>query len=310
VSGRLLSTLALVSLAVAVSLTALSGASFTDTSSNPQTISAAADWTAPTAEASTIAKTQGGAVGYVKEKGTYYVYADVAESGNPASGTSSVKANVSTITSGQTAVSLVAGSYTVGGVSYDYRSAQLTASPGTAAGSKSYSLTLTDTAGNARTQNFSTTVDNGPFAGSSFDTANGGSESGKPEKGDTVTFTYNKAPEPGSILSGWTGSAATSVSVTITQSASNDSLAVSGTNLGTVALKGNYVSKTVTFSSSSMELSGNSIVITLGSPSSSNDLVDENGNKAPVWSPLASAYDRAANACTTTSVTASSDRQF
>lgn len=308
--GRALSALTLTALAVASSLVVLSGASFTDTSSNPQTVSAAADWIAPVAEVSTIVKSQGGAAGYVKEKGTYYVYADVAESGNPASGTSSVKANVSVLTSGQTAVSLVAGSYSAGGIAYDYRSAQLTASSGLSAGSKSYSLTSTDAVGNSRTQNFTATVDNGPFAGSAFDTANGGSESGKPEKGDAVTFTYNKAPEPGSILSGWTGGAAAGVSVTITQSSSNDSLSVSGTNLGTVALKGNYVSKTVTFSSSSMVLSGNSIVITLGSPSSSSSLEDENSNKAPVWSPSSSAYDRAANACATTSVTAASDRQF
>lgn len=85
---------------------------------------------------------------------------------------------------------------------------------------------------------------------------------------------------------------------------------MSGTNLGTVALKGNYVSKTVTFSSSSMVLSGNSIVITLGTPSASSSLEDENGNKAPVWTPSASAYDRAANASATTTVTAANDRQF
>lgn len=227
VSARSLSVLALAALAIAASLVAFSGASFTDTSSNPQAISAAADWTAPTAETSAIGKSQNvqnGATGYVKAGGTYFVYADVAESGNPASGVTSVKANVSAVTSGQTAVSLVAGSYTAGGVVYDYRSVQLTATSGLSAGSKAFSLTLVDGAGNSRTQNFSMTIDSGPFAGSSFDTANGGSESGKPEKGDTVTFTYNKAPEAASILSTWTGSAATSVSVTITQSASNDSL--------------------------------------------------------------------------------------
>lgn len=282
---------------------------FTDTTSNSQTVSAAADWTAPTAEASAIAKSQGGTVGYVKEKGTYYVYAQVAESGNPASGVASVKANASTITSGQTAVPLVAGSYTAGGVSYDYRSAQLTASSGLAAGAKSYSLTLVDGAGNSRTQTFSATVDNGPLSGSSFSTANGGAIGGKPEQGDTVTFTYSKAPEPSSILAEWSGAAAASVSVTITQSASNDSLSVPGANLGTVALKGDYVSKTTTFNSSSMVLSGNSVTITLGNPGASSAL-EEKTKRAPVWTPSASVYDRAANACSTANVTAVSERQF
>ena len=78
---------------------------------------------APSASASVIAKPQGGTAGYVTlESATYYVYANVADSGNPASGIASVKANVSNVTSGQTAVALVAGSYTVDGVSYNYRS--------------------------------------------------------------------------------------------------------------------------------------------------------------------------------------------
>lgn len=115
-----------------------SAASFTDSKQNPQTVTAIADWTAPSAEASVIAPTSGGTPGYLKTaKPTYYVYAKVSDSGNPASGITSVKANVNNLTSGQTAVTLTAGSYSVGGVSYNYRSASLTA--GTlSAGSKAY----------------------------------------------------------------------------------------------------------------------------------------------------------------------------
>lgn len=291
----------------------ISAASFTDTSQNPQAVSAVADFLAPSASASTIAKTQGGVGGYIKKGGTYYVYANITDSGNPASGIASVKANVSEVTSGQTAVSLTTagGPFLVDGVSYSHRSAQLTAGSSLGAGVEPFALALADSAGNSRSQSFSVTVDNGPCAGSAFDTANGsGNESGKPEQGDTVTFTYNKVPEAVSVLAKWTGAGAASVSVTITQSASNDSLSVAGTALGTVALKGNYVSKTVTFSSSSITLTGNSVVIVLGSASSTSSTVDENANRAPVWSPSASAYDRAANACSTATVTASSDRQF
>jgi hypothetical protein len=302
--------LSLVALAACMLAVGFSAASFTDSKQNPQTVTAIADWTAPSAEASVIAPTSGGTPGYLKSaKPTYYVYAKVSDSGNPASGVSSVKANVNNLTSGQTAVTLTAGSYSVGGVSYNYRSASLTAGTLTA-GSKAYSLALADKAENTSSAEFSVTV-LGSFAASSFATANvsGGNE-GKPEKGDTATFTYNSQPLPSSIVSGWSGAAPVSVTATITQSSSNDTLTVSSASLGTVELKGNYVSKTVTFTSSTLNLEGSSIVLTLGTPSSSSSVEDDNANRAPVWKPSASAKDLAENACSTASVTAGSDRQF
>jgi hypothetical protein len=301
--------LSLVALAACVLAVGFSAASFTDSKQNPQTVTAIADWTAPSAEASVIAPTTGGTPGYLKSaKPTYYVYAKVSDSGNPASGIASVKANVNNLTSGQTAVTLTAGSYSVGGVSYNYRSASLTA--GTlSAGSKAYSLALADKAENTSSAEFSVTV-LGSFAASSFSTTNvsGGNE-GKPEKGDTAVFTYNSQPLPSSIVSGWSGAAPVSVTATITQSSSNDTLTVAGASFGTVELKGNYVSKTVNFTSSTLSLEGSSIVLTLGTPSSS-DVEDDNGNRAPVWKPSASAKDLAENACSTASVTASNNRQF
>jgi hypothetical protein len=310
VSGRGRLALSLAALAACVLAVGLSAASFTDTSQNPQTVSADPDFLAPSAGTSAIAKAQGGVAGYVKAGGAYRVYADVSDSGNPASGIASVKADVSAVSPGQTAVSLSPGSYLVEGVAYNYRSAQLTAAAGVAAGSKSYGLVLADGDANARSQSFSVAVDNGPFAGNAFDTANGGGNSGKPEAGDTVAFTYGKAPEPASILAGWNGVTPASVSVSIGQSSSNDTLAVAGTALGSVALKGDYVAKTVTFSGSTIALVGSSVVLTLGTPSSPSSLEDENGARAPIWSPSASAYDRAANACSPATVTAAAGRQF
>jgi len=153
--ARVAAALSLAALAACALVVGFSGASFTDSTQNPQTVSAVADFLAPTAGASVIAKTQGGVTGYVKAEGTYYVYANVTESGNPASGIASVKADVSSITTGQTAATLTAGSYSVGGVSYNYRSAQLTANGNLKAGSKSYTLILTDVAGNTNTPSFS-----------------------------------------------------------------------------------------------------------------------------------------------------------
>ena len=308
--GRAQLTISLAALAACVLAVSFSAASFTDSEQNPQTVTAIADWTAPSAEASVITPTSGGTPGYLKStKPSYYVYAKVSDSGSPASGISSVKANVNNLTSGQTAVTLTAGSYSVGGVSYNYRSASLTGGTLTA-GSKAYTLALADKAGNTGSGEFSVNV-LASFTASSFATTNvsGGNE-GKPEKGDTAVFTYSSQPLPSSIVAGWSGAAPVSVTATITQSSSNDTLTVSGANLGTVELKGNYVSKTVSFTSSSLTLEGSSIVLTLGTPSSSSSIEDDNANRAPVWKPSASAKDLAENACSASSVTSGKDRQF
>jgi hypothetical protein len=304
--------LSLAVLAACALTVGLSAASFTDSSQNPQTISAVADFLGPTAGASAIAKSQGGVAGYVKKGGTYHVYANVTESGNPASGIAAVKADVSALTSGQTAVSLVAGSYGVDGDSFNYRSAQLTASSSLSAGSKSYSLALADAAGNSRTQAFAVTVDNGPFAGSDFETANAsGGTSGKAEKGDTVSFVFNKAPDPNSIVSGWDGSGAKSVTVSIADSSSNDVLSVSGATVGSVSLQGNYTNsgKTTTFTGSSLTLSGSTVTIVLGTDSAGNARSESSKSK-PTWTPSASIYDVAGNACSTTTVSGENARQF
>jgi len=306
-AASVLAVLALAALAVG-----LSSASFTAGSQNPQTVSAVADFVAPSAGASAIVKSQGGVGGYIKAKGSYHVYADVSESGNPASGTASVKADVSALTSGQTAVALSAGSYTVGGASYDYRSAQLTASSGLGAGSKSYSLALADAAGNTRSQSFTAIVDNGPFAGSGFETANAsGGTSGRAERGDTVSFSFSEAPDPASIVAGWDGSASRAVTVSIADKSGNDTLSVSGATVGSVALQGDYTTsgRTTTFSASTMSVSGATVTIVLGTDSAGNARTETDKNK-PVWTPSASTYDAAGNACATTTVTAANARQF
>jgi hypothetical protein len=308
--ARVATALSLAALAACALLAGFSGASFTDTTQNPQTLSAVTDFLAPSAGASVIAKSQGGVTGYVKAGGTYYVYASVTDSGDPASGIASVKADVSSITDKTTEV-LSAGSYTVGGVSNNYRSAQLTADGNLKAGSKSYTLTLTDAAGNVSTPSFSVTADNGPFEGSDFATGNvSGGTQGKPEKGDTVAFTFNKAPEPGSIVSGWDGSGTKSVAVSIEDKASEDTLAVEGTTIGSVALKGDFTEgKTTTFTGSSMSLSGSTVTVVLGTESAGSVKTNTGKSKA-VWTPSASVFDRAWNACSTKNVNGADAKQF
>jgi hypothetical protein len=308
---RASTAVALLALAACILAAGFSAASFTDTTSNPQTVSSEADFLAPSAT-SAIAKSQGGVAGYVKAGGGYYVYANVAESGNPASGIASVKADVSAITSRQTAATLSAGSYSVGGSSYNYRSAELKVNGGLSAGPMAYALVLTDNAGNSRTQSFSVTVDNGPLAGSDFDTANtSGGTSGKAEKGDTISYAFNKPPDPGSIVSGWDGSGSKSVTVSIADNSSNDTLTVSGATLGSVALQGNYTNtgKTSIFSGSTLTLSGSVVTIVLGSEPSGNART-ETTKPAPEWTPSTALYDAAGNACSNSKVTGENVRQF
>ena len=115
------------------------------------------DNTPPVVTASVINKTSGDKPGFVKQGGTYFVYANA----NDAAGTtgthvvSTVTANVTNITTGSTAVALTTagGPCTVGGVSYTYRSALMTASNPMVAGAKTFTVTATDASGNTGSLN-------------------------------------------------------------------------------------------------------------------------------------------------------------
>lgn len=288
-----------------------SGADFTARSANPgNSLATAADYAAPTASASIISKTQGGATGFIRAGGTYYVYANVTDTGNPASGTASVTADVSALTPGQTAAPLSAGSYSAGGATYNYRSAALTAGSTVTAGSKAYSLRSTDAAANARTQTgFTVTVDNTAPAGSDIQTANGGTKVGRPETNDRLTYTFTKALDPDSVLAGWSG-ASTAVTVRIADGgAGNDTVTIwnAGNSaqlpLGTVDLgRTDYVTATATFTSSTMTASGATITVTLGTLSGGTVGTAAKAGTM-TWTPSAAATDAAGNPVSTAPVT-------
>lgn len=286
-------------------------------------ITAATDFRAPTVSASVLAKTSGGTVGQIKKGGAYYVYANAGDTGNPASGVSTVTANVSTITSGSTAVSLSAGSFTAGGVSYGYRSASLTAGASLAAGSYSYSLTATDTAGNSQTQSgYTAVVDNTVPAGTDVQTVNGATTNGLAQAADKISFSFSKAIDPNSVLSGWSGSS-TSVVVRLNNGSgvNNDTVAVyNATNatqlpLGSVNLgRVDYTAAGITFgatgTASTMAMSGNTVTITLGTQSAAATTAAATGTMT--WTPSASATDNAGNGTSTAVVTESgaADKDF
>jgi hypothetical protein len=279
----------------------------------------------PTVAGATIAKSAGGTAGYIKQAGTYYVYANVSGSGTPPAGVSSVTADASAVTTGQTAASLTSGSYTVDGQSYNYRSAQLTAKTPLTAGSKSFTVSLTDSASTKTTTTYSVTVDNTVPAGSGIQTANaGGGTVGRAEAGDTLTLTYSEQADPNSLFAGWDG---TSMNVAVVLidggNSANDTIQVwdvprlKQIAFGTIDLgRKDYLTGHTydafgyTGTPSTMVMNGSTITITLGTPDFTADTAAGSGTMT--WTPSASATDRAGNAASTSTVTesGSGDREF
>ena len=304
VPRRLLLVAALLAVLATLAAQVTFGAFGANTGDSANNFSAAADWAAPTVSATVISKTPGYRAGHVKQGGTYYVYANVGDTGSPASGVASVTANLSAITTGATAVALVAGSYTAEGVSYGYRSASRVADSPLSAGGKSYSITSLDAAGNSGTQSgHSVTVDNTAPAASDVQAANGGSIAGRPEQSDSITYTFSEPIDPQSVLAGWTG-AATNVVVRINNANPDTVLIYNAANttqlpLGSVNLARNdYVGANRTFGAtgtpSTMVMSGSSITVTLGTQSGAGTTAAATGSS--VWTPSSAIYDRAGNA--------------
>lgn len=287
-------------------------------------VTAAPDFRAPTVTASAIGKAQGGTTGFVRKAGTYYAYANVSDSGNPASGTAGVTADLSSLTAGASAIALSPGSFSAGGQSYNYRSAQQTADSGLGEGVVSYAIATTDHASNSASGSWPATIDNTPPSGADVQATNtSGGATGRAEQGDMVTFTYSEPVEPESILAGWSGDP-TSVVVRITTGVALlggllgqpeglqvfDSANSSLLPLGAIDLKQQYVAKTallftgtMTFGApptapSTMSISNGVVTLVLGARTGNNALtVTTPGTMA--WSPSATAYDRAANQAST-----------
>jgi hypothetical protein len=276
------------------------------------------DTVAPTVSAAVIAKSAGGTAGYVRQAGQYYAYAQVTDTGSPASGVSTVRANLSNVTTGATSVALVAGPYTVQGVSYNYRTAVQTASSPLTAGATSFSITAADVAGNGGTTGgFSVTVDNTAPAGSDIQTTNvGGGTTGRAETGDTIVFTYSESMDPYIILAGWNGSA-TTVTLRLVQNGGGDRVQIfnaantTALPLGTVRLnRTDYTTATVSFTNSTMVMSGSAVTVTLGTPGGAVGTVAGTGTST--WTPVNTATDYAGNACSTAvrTETGAADKEF
>lgn len=274
------------------------------------------DVTAPLVTTTTIAKQTGYLAGFIKQLGTYYIYANVIETGG---GVLTEVSDVSALTAAGTAVPLVEGTYSAKGLPYNYRSAALVAMSPLTAGVKSYSVVSTDLAGNVRTQpSLTVTVDNTAPTASNIQTTNAGGPAGLglAAAGDTIEFTFTEQVDPASVQAAWTGTS-TNVVVRLMDGGctlilcSDDSFSVfNSTNLtqllGTVNLNrpdfhgggliGSrpYLTFGATGTPSTMEQAGATITVTLGTASGTADTAG--GSAGMQWSSApATLYDAAGN---------------
>jgi hypothetical protein len=325
---RLVTRTALAVLALAAAWSLILGGTLSAYTASTATPSgpfvAALDWVAPTVSTAVIGRTTAYDTGTIKQGATYYAYANASDTGNPASGVASVSANLSSLTTGKTAVAMTAGTYSAGGVSYGWRSPSEVAANPLAAGTSAFGVTSTDAAANSGTQSFNTTVDNtGPFASDVQSTNHTGGTVGHMDQGDTITLTYNQPVDPYSVVAGWNGSSYSDVQVALLDGggSAGDSLyfytadsspvplplgtvdlSSSGylnTGSGTYIEYGTYGAVTPT----TMIRNGASITFTLGTPSASSST--STTSAAMVWSPSATATDIAGNAASTATATQS-----
>jgi hypothetical protein len=311
-------------LGLVVGATGSTFSAFSGTTANPTSFSSNPDWTAPTVTASKIGKATGGTPaggrpGAVKTGGTYYAYANVTDSGNPASGVNTVTADLSGL-SGSTksaqALTATGGPWTVDGTTYNYRTASTLTVTG-AASSFNYPVTVVDKASpaNSAQQSFPVTIDNTAPSASDVQLNNHtGGTAGKAEQSDTIVLTFSEPIDPYSIIpsTSWNGTTAANVVVRLRDNgASSDTVEIwnaansTQLNLGSINLARtsyNTSGSTVTFgatgTASTMVASGSTITITLGAVTGTAGTAGSTGTSQ--WTPSSSAFDVAGNAMSTT----------
>jgi hypothetical protein len=291
------------------------GAFAGETDAGANIITAMPDFRGPTVSPVAIGKSTGTATtGAIQPGATYRVYADVTDVGTPPSGTDTVTADVSTVTAGQVSVALVAGSYTAGGATYNYRSEVLTAGA-LPNGPQSFSVRAVDAAGNVTIANGSVAIDNTAPAATNI-SASGGI-AGRPEVGDTMTLTYSDVMDPDSLLAGWDGSALT-VQARFRSAGGGDRFEVWDSGLttqvafGTISMgRTDFTTGTLGFTGSTMTMTGSTVTIVLGG-SIVGTVTTVGGTGTMRWTPSASATDVAGNPTSTTALNepGAADRDF
>ena len=309
------------------------GAAFLASTDNPgSTFTSIPDWKPPVISRATVIKNEGGIPGYVRASGTYRVVASVVDdpSSNPPAGIASVQTNVVNLTTGGTAVAMPAAATTVGGLTYTHQTALQTVVAGKAAATYANSVTAQDTVTPANISAafpFNAVVDNTVPARTSVTITNGGI-AGRITANDTITYTWSDTVDPNSVIAGWTGAAATPVTVQVNNLGGGTGDTVTIRNaantaqlpLGTIELnERDYVTALTNFGGPANATrstiawnGGTSFTVTLGPPDTAT--VNNAGNLAATfeWFPQNAVYDRAGNLSTVTLFTepGGADREF
>ena len=169
-------------------------------------------------------------------------------------------------------------------------------------------------------------VDNSPVRALDVQSANGGGTVGRVDNGDTVTFTYSEKLDLTSVVAGWDG-AARAVTVRLRDGnlvgagAKDDTIDVTGANLGAVNLRADYLKsgKTVQWAGSmtattvTVGASTRTVVtVRLGAAASGSGLRTVSGTPTMVWTPSAAATDLSGQKCSTAPAaeTGTADRDF
>ena len=176
--------------------------------------------------------------------------------------------------------------------------------------------TVTDLAGNVGTSAIVSNriIDNTAPTGMDIQTANVSGTLARPDTGDVITFTFSEAISPTSVVAGWSG-AATAVRVRITNG-NPDVVSIwnaAGTvrlPLGTFTSGKKYVTQTMSFTTSTMRMSGNTILVTLGGPTGTTQT--SVGSTTLQWTISGGVTDLAGNPITAATVpeTGAADRDF
>jgi hypothetical protein len=173
----------------------------------------------------------------------------------------------------------------------------------------------TDAAGNATTSAVlaNRVVDNTGPTGVTVQTTNAGTAA-HPETGDSISYVFSEAMSPASILAGWTG-ASTPVTVRFTNGNPDVVTVWNAANtvqtaLGSFSTGKKYVNASMSFTGSTMVMSGATVVVTLGTPTAGTQTA--HGKTALKWVLSTAATDLAGNPLTagTISETGAMDSDF
>lgn len=243
----------------------------------------------------------------------------LTDPGTPRRGTVALAA---TATDGGSGMASVAFEYTLtGGATWTTISTDaatpFAASFATAALNGTYDIRAmaTDLAGNQSTSVVTGIVlDNTAPTAVDIQTANGGGTLGRPDAGDTITFTFSEPMAPATFLAGWTG-VSTAVRVRLSN-AGTDRLRIRNAAgnvilpFGSVRIGGAWVTATANFNAT-MVMVGSTVVVTMGTQI--NGTVGTSATTYTMnWTPSATATDAAGNPMSTTSrnETGAADREF